>query len=86
MKAIQPINVWKDGATVQASNLTLFITFDNLETEAVFEYHLSDADNASLVKGSFTIADGDYQLWGKSLDANTDAYDYAAALLNLTFI
>jgi hypothetical protein len=85
MKNRQPINVWKDGETKAATTLTLFITFDNLETEAVFEYHLSDADSNSLVKGSFTIADGDYQLWGQSLDANTDAYSYAAALLNLTF-
>ena len=77
--------MWKDGETKAATTLTLFITFDNLETEAVFEYHLSDADANSLVKGSFTIADGDYQLWGQSLDANTDAYNYAAALLNLTF-
>lgn len=86
MKTIQPINVWKDGETKQATSLTLFITFDNLETEAVFEYHLSDADSNSLVKGSFTIADGDYQLWGQSVDANTDAYNYAASLLNLSFV
>ena len=85
MKTIQPINVWVDGVTKEATQLTLFITFDNLETEAVFEYHLSDDTATSLVKGSFTIADGDYQLWGQSLNANTDAYNYAAALLNLTF-
>jgi hypothetical protein len=85
MKNIQPINVWVDGVTTQATQLTLVITFDNLETEAVFEYHLSDDNATSLVKGSFTISDGDYQLWGQSLDANTDAYDYAAALLNLIF-
>ena len=85
MKNIQPVNVWVDGITKEATQLTLFITFDNLETEAVFEYHLSDADATSLIKGTFTIADGDYQLWGQSLDANTDAYQYAAALLNLTF-
>ena len=85
MKSIQPINVWVDGVTKEATSLTLFITFDNLESEAVFEYHLSDVDNLSLIKGSFTIADGDYQLWGQSLDANTDAYNYAASLLNLSF-
>lgn len=86
MKAIQPINVWVDGATVSASQLTLFITYDNLQSEAVFEYHLSDANNVSLISGSFTIADGDYQLWGQSTDANADAYNYAAALLNLSFV
>ena len=72
MKNIQPINVWKDGETKAATTLTLFITFDNLETEAVFEYHLSDTDANSLIKGTFTIADGDYQLWGQSINANTD--------------
>lgn len=86
MKAIQPIDVWVDGSTQQASQLTLVIIFDNLESEAVFEYHLSNIDNVSLIKGSFTIGDGDYQLWGQSLDANTDAYNYAGSLLNLTFL
>jgi hypothetical protein len=86
MKNIQPINVWVDGSTKEATSLTLFITFDNLETEAVFEYHLSDVNSTSLIKGSFTIGDGDYQLWGQSLDANTDAYNYAASLLNLSFV
>ena len=85
MKAIQLIDVWVDGTVKQVSYLTLFITFDNLETEAVFTYHLSDNDNTLLRKGSFTIDGGDYQLWGQSLDANTDAYQYAASLLNLTF-
>ena len=86
MKAIQPINVWKDGATVSASQLSLFITYDNLQSEAVFEYHLSDENNVSLISGLFTIADGDYQIWGQSIDANTDAYNYAASLLNLSFV
>lgn len=86
MKSIQPIDVWIDGSIQQASQLTLFITFDNLETEAVFRYHLSDSDNKLLIDGSFTIADSDYQLWGQSLDANTDAYNYAGSLLNLQFI
>jgi hypothetical protein len=86
MKAIQPIDVWVDGSTQQASQLTLFITFDNLESEAVFEYHLSNIDNVSLIKGSFTIDGDNYQLWGQSLDANTDAYNYAGSLLNLTFL
>ena len=85
MKAIQPIDVWVDGSTQQASQLTLVIIFDNLESEAVFEYHLSNIDNVSLIKGSFTIDGDNYQLWGQSLDANTDAYQYAGSLLNLTF-
>lgn len=86
MKSIQPITVWKDGQEQQATKLTLTIKFDNLSTEAVFGYVLSDGYNNALVMGSLPI-DGDaYQAWGQSTDANTDAYIYAATQLNLTLI
>lgn len=49
MKAIQPIAVWKDGIEQDATQLTLTIKFDNLESEAVFSYVLSDADNVGAV-------------------------------------
>ena len=86
MKAIQPIDLWVDGSSKQATHLTLIITFDNLSTEAVFKYTLSDGDNNALITGLLPI-DGDaYQTWGQSTDANTDAYIYAAAQLNLVLI
>ena len=86
MKSIQPITVWKDGQEQQATQLTLTIKFDNLDTEAVFGYVLSDGSNNAIISGSLPI-DGDaYQTWGQSLDANTDAYIYAATQLNLTLI
>jgi len=84
MKAITPITVWKDGIEQDATQLTLTIKFDNLETEAVFSYVLSDNENTALITGLLPI-DGDaYQTWGESMDANTDAYIYAAGALNLT--
>lgn len=86
MKNIIPINVWKDGQELTATQLTLIITFDNLETEAVFNYVLSDGENNALVTGILPISGADYMAWGQSFDANTDAYNYAAAQLNLTII
>lgn len=86
MKAIQPIDVWVDGSSQQATQLTLLITYDNLETEAVFQYSLSDLGNNLLISGRLPIEGADYQAWGQSTDANTDAYIYAANALNLTFI
>ena len=86
MKTIQPINVWVDGATQQATQLTLTIIFDNLDTEAVFNYVLSDNDNNALVTGRLPIEGTDYQTWGQSTDANNDAYVFAAAALNLSLI
>lgn len=86
MKPIRPITVWKDGAEQDATQLTLTIKFDNLETEAVFSYVLSDDDNNALISGLLPIEGDAYQTWGESIDANTDAYIYAAGALNLTLI
>lgn len=86
MKVIQPITVWKDGIEQDATQLTLTIKFDNLESEAVFSYVLSDADNNALSSGLLPIEGDAYQTWGQSTDANTDAYIYAASALNLTLI
>ena len=55
MKAIQPIDVWFNGAIQQATQLTLTIIFDNLDTEAVFNYVLSDNDNNAFVSGRLPI-------------------------------
>jgi hypothetical protein len=86
MKEIQPISVWVDGQTQTATQLTLTIVYDNLETDAVFEYHLSDSENNSLINGRLSIDGTDYANWGLSTDANGDAYIFAAAQLNLTLI
>ena len=84
MKNIQPFDIWKDGSVTTASRLSLKITYDDLNTEAVFEYHLSDENNNSLVNGTFLISGDDYQNWGQSLDSNSDAYNLASTKLNLT--
>lgn len=86
MKNIVPIDVWVNGETKQSTQLTLTIKFDNLETEAVFNYVLSDDSNNALVTGTLAIEGTDYQTWGQSTDANSDAYLYAANKLNLTFV
>lgn len=85
MKAITPRTVWKDGIEQEATQLSLTIKFDNLDTEAVFTYVLSDDENTALVTGSIPIEGDDYQTWGQSTDANTDAYAFAARQLNLEF-
>ena len=86
MKPIQAVDVWVNGTTVQATQLTLTLVYDNLSTEGVFEYHLSDNDNNSLIEGRLPISGTDYDLWGQSLDANADAYIFAANQLNLILI
>lgn len=84
MKYITPINIWRDGQTVTATILRMYISYDNLKTTATFQYELCDAQGCSLATGSLNIYGDTYADWGASGDSNLEAYQYGAASLNLT--
>lgn len=94
MKQIQPISCWLDGNIETANYIDLVIVYDDLELSASVIYELKykylDVDNVeyykSISKGNITIDGTDYQNWGTTIDVNTDAYNIAAAKLNLTLI
>jgi len=80
MKTIQPIKLWKDGATEPATILNMYISFDDLSTTAVFYYNLFNDSIVKLAEGKFEMTGTDYQNWDDSNDA---AYAFAATKLNL---
>jgi hypothetical protein len=84
MKNIQPITIWKDGESKNASILKMYISYDNLESTATFQYELCDDQLKSLANGSITIDSNDYTTWGNSGNSNDEAYSYGANFLNLT--
>jgi len=86
MKNIQPITIWKDGETKQANILKMYISYDNLVSNATFQYQLCDEQLTILSEGSIQISDTDYLNWGSSGDSNNEAYIYGASVLNLTII
>lgn len=83
MKNIQPIKLWKDGATETATILNMYISFDDLSTTAVFYYDLFNDALVKLAEGKITMSGADYQNWDDSNDA---AYLFAAYTLNLVII
>lgn len=86
MKNIQPVTIWKDGQNVQASNLKIEISFDNLDTHAVFQYVLSNNMNEQLITGTSTITGTDYNNWSNGGNSNDEAYEYVASKLNLVIL
>lgn len=84
MKNIQSITIWKDGETFQATILKMYISYDNLESTATFQYDLCDEQLKPLINGSIIINGTDYINWGSSGDSNEEAYLYGASFLNLT--
>ena len=80
MKAIEPIKLWKDGRIQNATILDMYISYDDLKSQATFQYSLMDHTLAILAQGQFTMGGDDYNNWDNS---NESAYIYAANLLNL---
>lgn len=86
MKAIQPLDIWKDGATQTAICLKLYISFDNLQDNAALVYKLCDVNDITIYEGQIFITGQTYIDWGASGDSNEEAYTIAATQLNLTIL
>jgi hypothetical protein len=91
MKAIQPVNIWTGGQSLQANNLDMYVISDNLSSSATFYYQLLKVetidDNTStqqLAQGNLTISGTDYDNWNATPDINDAAFVWAAGQLNLT--
>jgi hypothetical protein len=86
MKSIQPLDIWNSGDTKTAVSIKLYISYDDLETQAALIYKLYDVDLINIYEGQILILGQDYIDWGASGDSNTEAYSIAATQLNLTLI
>jgi len=86
MKAIQPVSIWNYGVISEATQLSLNIINDNLDTSATLYYQLLTEDGTQLAQGNLVIDGEDYQTWGEASDINSEAYTIAATKLALTLI
>ena len=91
MKAINSVQVWKNGEEKQANTLGLILINDDLSTNANFYYQLlasstdeeGNVSTEQLADGNVSMSGQDYQDWD---DSNDGAYNYVAGKLNLTII
>lgn len=99
MKQIQPVQIWSNGQSKEASVLTARIINDDLSTSCTFYYELREADTVTqpeeegapamtvpglrLTEGNITISGTTYDTWDGS---NDYAYDHIATSLNLTIV
>jgi hypothetical protein len=86
-KTIQPVSIWYNGQSKQASELDARIIFDDLATTAQFYYELKEVvegvSGATLSNGNVTMNSQDYTDWDNS---NEEAYIYVADKLNLSIV
>jgi hypothetical protein len=94
-KTIQPVSIWYNGQSKEASELDLRIIFDDLETTAQFFYELKEVvvvdeqggvSKTTLSNGNSVMNGQDYIDWGLATDINEAAYVFVAGKLNLTII
>ena len=80
MKTIEPVSIWDNGKTIEATILNAYSTNDNLSNSAKFYYSLLSDSLEQVIEGNLTMTGEDYQEW----QTNEYAYDWVAAELNLT--
>jgi hypothetical protein len=84
---IQPVSIWANGQSKQASELDARIIYDDLATSATFYYELKEVleegGGAVLSVGNVSMDGQDYIDWDNS---NESAYVFIAGKLNLTII
>ena len=83
---IQPVSIWANGQSKQASELDARIIYDDLATSCTFYYELKEVleEGGSVLSVGNVAMDGqDYIDWDNS---NEQAYVYIADKLNLTIV
>jgi len=51
MKNIQPLDIWSDGDTKTATSILLYISYDDLSTQAALVYKLFDSIGTIIYEG-----------------------------------
>jgi hypothetical protein len=84
MRNIQPLDIWSDGDTKTATSILLYISYDDLATQAALVYKLFDTIGNIIYEGQLLFTGQEYIDWGNSGDSNAEAYTLAASHLNIT--
>jgi len=84
---IQPVSIWNNGQSKEASELDARIIYDDLATSCTFYYELKEVvegvSGSALSVGNCAMDGEDYINWDNS---NEQAYEYIASKLNLTIV
>ena len=99
MAKIQPLTLWINGETKEATNFTLRCIGDNLSLvptggSATFYYELQSTKideqgketYENIITANLDITGADYASWNNDPTSNAWAYNWAATKLNLTFV
>lgn len=76
---ITPINIWKDGVELTATEFTLTSIFDDLLTKATFYYQLDTEEGLPVTNGNLYMEE-EYTDWDGT---NAWAYNWALTKLGL---
>ena len=81
MKTIQPVSIWNNGKTDNATIFNVSCIYDNMFNSAIFTYQLFDAEIKTISSGELTMIEPDYTTdW----TTNYAGYLWAATQLGLT--
>ena len=81
MKIIQPVSIWVNGITDNATIFNLSCIYDNIYNSATFSYQLFNENIVTISTGELTLNEPNY---ATDWNTNDAAYNWAATQLGLT--
>lgn len=82
MKQIQPLAIWGQGSTKDATILNAYVVNLQLNQSATFYYQLLSEASETLAQGNLTMGGENYQDW----EQDEFAWGWVASQLNVTII
>jgi hypothetical protein len=80
MKTIQPVTIWANGETKEATILNAYAVSVVLDSNATFYYSLLSDAQETLAQGNLTMDGTAYENW----EQDETAWEWIADTLNLT--
>jgi hypothetical protein len=80
MKKIQPVTIWANGETKEATILNAYAVSVVLDSNATFYYSLLSDAQETLAQGNLTMNGAAYENW----EQDETAWEWIADSLNLT--
>jgi hypothetical protein len=82
-ESIRPIKIWKNGRTMDATDIDLVVVYDNLNSYATLYYVLKDSASVVLSDGNITLDDEEYKKWVLAPNRIRWVYNFAVRFLRL---
>ena len=82
-ETVKPVKVWKNGKTMDATDIKLTVVYEDLESYATLYYVLKDSTGVTLSDGNINVDEEDYKKWVVAPNRIKWVYNFSIRFLKL---